>query len=349
MKNSKWIAPTLALVCLTSCNFLFASILEEAPVAWGQLGVQPFALMRGLNATLRQELYPISEICECKLYTFIAGNYAPEQRAPYINGRIRGSHAWNAAFGIAYKFFSFWTLGLAGSYNWNTFERRFKQGRSHTDFRSLGLSVLSSMEFCHGYFNGIGNVGWLRYDKIRRHFQTGPQKWVAKGKTNGMQYDFLFEGGWYFLDFCHFRFGPIATIEYQWDHVDGYSEHFASYNNLQYKRQDVDSFVTGIGLETVIFTSCEDCPPGFSVKVFIAANEDWVNHNRHVKFRQLRFVGAPFEKRRINQKRTFFGSGGINLTKTFCNGAILSVGYRGYLGQHHMAEHNVSVSALCPF
>jgi len=333
----------------------------EAPECWGRFAEQPFALMRGLNAVLRQELYPISDLCDCRLYTFLSGNYAPQQEAPFINGKARDTSGWNGTLGFAYKFCSYWTLGLAGSYNQNNFENRFATGRSEVDLRSWMVSLFSGMEFCHGYFNGIFNVGFMKFDDISRRFTIGPQKWKARGDTDGMQYDILFEGGWYFWDCCNFKFGPIATIEYQRADVDGYREHGASYNNLQYKHQHANSFVTGIGLEGLMWFPCggncceepscdceEDCPPGYSITAFLSVNEDWIHNTRRVHFRQISLGDAPFGQWPIYQKRTFFGSGGINLTKTFNNGAIFSVGYRGDWGQHHMGEHNIIANLTFP-
>jgi hypothetical protein len=321
--------------------------------------VQPFALMRGLNATIRQELYPISDLCDYKLYAFAAGNYAPKLIAPHVNGKIEDSRAWNGTYGLTYKFCSFWSLGLAGSYNTNSFKQQFNQGKFHTEFRTWALSAFSGMEFCHGYINGIFNAGWLRFDHINRHFEIDSRKLTARGHADGMQYDALLEGGWYFWDYCNFRLGPIATIEYQWVDIEGYRERGASTNNLQYKHQHARSFVTGIGVESVIFFPCvpdccqetcyaQDCPPGFSIKVFLAANEDWVNKTIKIKFRQRNLDGAPFESWPIYKDRTFFGSGGINLSNTFLNGVIFSLGYRGYWGMHHMVEHNISASLICP-
>lgn len=343
MKNSRWIVFSLSVLSLTT--------IVEAQ--------QPFALMRGLNSTLRQELYPISDLCDYKIYTFVAADYSPRQTAPYANGSIKHSRGWNATYGLAYKFCSFWTLGIAGSYNNNFYKQRFNQDKFRTEFRSWTFSVLSGMEFCHGYLNGIFNVGWMKFDNINRYFEIDSQKWKAQGRPDGRQYDFLVEGGWYFWDWCNIKLGPIATIEYQWVDIDGYREHGASINNRRYKHQHARSFVTGIGLETLIFFPCapdwyqecyyqQDCPPGFSIKLFLAANEEWVNNSGHVKFRPFNNVDAPYENGPKYQKRTFFGSGGVNLTNTFLNGIILSVGYRGYWGGHHMTEHNFTANLICP-
>ncbi len=324
--------------------------LLEAPECWGHLAVQPFALMRGQNAVLRQELYPIVDICEGQLYPFISGSYIPDETAPFPYGKTPDTSGWNGTLGLAYRALPHWTVGVAGSYNQNFFEDRHKIGKCDFNLDSWVVSLLSGMHIDRGYLNGIFNAGFMKFDDITRHFSIGPKNWKARGDTHGMQYDVMVEGGWYFFRNDDCQMGPIATVEYQYAGINGYREHSASYNNLQFKHQHVNSFVTGLGLEALIWSPWKDsCAPGFSMKMFLAANEDWVRGKRHVQFRQQSLGGgAPWGNWPIYQERTFFGSGGISFTNTFKNGAIFTFGYRGNWGQNHMQEHNITASITFP-
>ena len=322
----------------------------EAPECWAHLAAQPMAMMRNQNAVLRQQLYPIAELCEKQLYPFISGSYAPTEAAPFAGGKAHDTSGWNGTIGLAFKTLPHWTLGVAGSYNQNSFDDHHKFGKCEADIHAWVVSLLSGFQEDRGYLNAILNAGFVRYDDIERHFTIGPRKWKTHGDSHGMHYDVLVEGGWYFFRNEDCQFGPIATLEYQTLNIDRYDEHHASYNNLRYKSQHKHSFVTGLGLEALIWNPWRDtCASGFTMKIFLSANEDWANRTKHVQFRQ-RSLGrnAPYGKWPIYNERTFFGSGGISVTKTFDNGVILSTGYRGNWGQNHMNENSITANLTFP-
>ena len=336
-----------AVQSLTS-QYIF-NILE-APECWGHLAAQPFAMMRNQNAVLRQELYPVAELCIDQLYPFMSGSYMPTESAPFAGGKAHDTSGWNGTFGFAYRPLKHWTVGVAGSYNQNSFEDHHKIGKCEADIHSWVVSLLSGFQKDRGYLNGFFNAGFVRFDDLERHFYVGPQNWKAKGDTHGMHYDVLFEGGWYFFRNADCQIGPIANIEYQTVSLNGYKEHHADYNNLQFKGQHNHSLVTGLGIETLIWNPwMHSCASGFTMKMFLSANEDWAGGTRHVKFRQ-RSLGdeAPYGRWPIYNKRTFFGSGGISVTNTFKNGVIFTVGYRGNWGQNHMNENSITANLSFP-
>ncbi|HSX04688.1 MAG TPA: autotransporter domain-containing protein [Rhabdochlamydiaceae bacterium] len=322
-----------------------------APVYVGRLAAQPLAVMRGQNAVLRQELYPITTLCVGQVYPFFSGSYIPAEKAPFAKDSGDGS-GWNATAGVAYRYLCEWTLGIAGGYNRNFFEDHNTLGKCTFDLNSWIVSFFSDMQIGHGYFNGIISVGWMKFDDIERKFSIGPKTWHAKGDTSGMQYDALFEGGWFCLRKGMFQMGPIATLEYQHDDIHGYTEHNASYNDLQYKEQHINSLIAGVGLEALISNACKcsnDCVPGFSMTLFLAANEEFFNSKRTIKFRQ-QIIGpdAPYGNWPISQDWTFFGSYGLNMTYSWQNKALFSWGYRGNIGQHGMFEQNLTANVTFP-
>jgi hypothetical protein len=175
-----------------------------------------------------------------------------------------------------------------------------------------------------------------------RELSMGPQNWCARGNTNGTQYDLLLEGAWYFHQDDLVQIGPLATIEYQHDRINGYCERNASYNDLQYKCQKADSVVTGLGLEALLWGPTAPCFHGFSMELLATANEEWIRGRKPVYFRQQSLGDvAPYGEWPTYRERTFFGSFALNLTKAFTKDVILHAGYRGNWGQHHISEQNL--------
>jgi hypothetical protein len=319
-----------------------------APVYWGHLAVQPFALMRGQNAVLRQELYPLSSLCVGSVYPFVSGSYTPQEIAPYTEGETPNTSGWNGTVGLAYRCLPHWSVGVAGNYNMNFFEEPDTFGQYTFNMNSWNTAFFSVMQMDRGYLNGVFNIGAIWFG-IDRKFSIGPQNWSANGHTHGIQYDLLFEGGGYFYQNDLLRIGPIATVEYQNVSINGYRERNAQYNDIQYKHQSTNSFVTGIGLEALIWGPKETCFRGFSMELFAGANEEWIHGRRAVYFKQQSLGAAPYGEWPIYQERSLFGSFGLNVAESFNNGVIMHFGYRGNWGQHHMSEQNLTTNVTCAF
>ncbi|NGX38618.1 MAG: hypothetical protein K1000chlam2_01793, partial [Chlamydiae bacterium] len=207
-------------------------------------------------------------------------------------------------------------------------------------------SLFASYESGCGYFNAIGNVGWLDLNSIKRKFPLGPVDHEAHGSTNGMDYLAQIYGS-YFVWNCENRLstGPKANAEFQRVFIDGYKESGAAIGNIEYKDQDNTSIITGLGWEAK-FRIPMSYVSMFG-DVFLMFNRQWHSRNRDISIRE-RSLDVPAGKWPIYTPRFNFASGGINLTTTFSRGVSLGIRYQFNLGTFDIKEHFINLSLTFP-
>lgn len=335
----------------------YYAALVMAPVYTGTLAEDPFSLFRQQYTSIQQQLFPLQPCHECgTIYPFISGNYAPFLRQHINSIGISKTSGGDITLGLTQKCFENLTVGAAVSYaaDHNT-------GRYANDFcfdvSSVSGSLFGSLTGCRWYVNGIFSADWLDFSDIKRSFILGPVKQNAHGSTDGQLYGGLINGGYYvYQSEDSFFTGPIASVEYQYIHVDGYKESGAVVGNLEYKKQWNNSLVLGLGWEFdwnyPLECPIEFCyaPPvvEYGATVSLSANHQYLKGKRDIIFREISLSGV-WGAWPVQMDRSTYVSGIANFYAEFSNDMVFSLGYFFNTGSFSMSEHRITAGITLPF
>jgi outer membrane lipase/esterase len=319
------------------------SLLSGAE-CFATLAETPFAVLREQVAGIRQELYPNQPLRKANTYYFFTnGTYAP-MALPALSDSCRDNvlHGGNIAFGVLDQITKAWNLGIAGEASWNEYHCHTQTTRCEYDLNALTLSIFGGwtavtssptvapqeVPECHqgGYVNAVANIAFLDFDHIKRKFSVGPVSQETHSDTDGMDYYGLIYGA-YYIPTCSrvINTGPLANVEYQFVHVDGFSESDLDYGNLVFKDQHNSSCSTGLGWE-VRFEY-----PSWLGDLFLSINRQWLGAVRNIHFRE-KTLPATNGIWPTKMPRTTFVSGGINASISCRHSIQLSLGYTFNIG-----------------
>ncbi len=195
----------------------------ETGVSAGCEGLQGFeAWGRGFGEYLRQDPRGLSNGYRATVWgTAIGGDI------PAFNNRVR--------------------MGLSGGYAQSGINSKDNSGK--TDIDSYQGTLYAGYIDAENpyYLNGAFSFAYNKYDSLR-HIAVGTIMRTANSDYDGQQYSVLFDGGYTFKS-GEFGITPIASLQYERLHLEGYTEKNAGAFNLHVNSQNYDMLQSGLGMK----------------------------------------------------------------------------------------------------
>lgn len=322
------------------------SIINAAG-CYATLAEVPFGMLREQRTDIHQQLSPMQPLHEkYAIYPFVSGNYAPLLLPP-LSDSCEGNdaHGGNVCAGLTCRIGDAWTIGAAGTYSTLFSKCHAEKNKCEFDLDSGILSLFIGFSRKHGYLNGIFNVAWLDYDKIKRKFVTGPYVNRTHADTNGKDYDAELYGAYYIWTFPHLKTGPLFDMNYQRVLVEGYKEKGADFGNLKYLDQGNTIFATGLGWDLLLEYDVSGV--GFLTDFFLAANRQWLAKEHHIHFGEVS-LPETYGSWPVRSHRNTYASGGVDLSIFLKSGPVFSLGYSFNIGTFDMSEQFITAGFTFP-
>lgn len=322
------------------------SILNGAE-CYATLADVPFGVLREQRTQIHQQLDPMQPLHEkFLLYPFISGDYSPLLLPPLSDScggnEISGG---DISLGFTDRISDSWTVGAAGSYARTTSECHTQKNQCRFDLNTGILSLFAGFNKKRGYINGIFNVAWLGYDKIKRKFNVGPRVNSTHGSTSGIDYDAELYGSYFIWAYPSFKTGPLLEMNFQRVFVDGYKESGAAFGNIKYHDQNNTIFATGLGWEVCSKFTFHGI--GFTTDLFVTANRQWLGKNRQIHFNEVTLPDTNGAWP-VRYHRNTYASGGINFAALFKSRLVASLGYTFNIGTFGMSEQVITAGLTMP-
>ena len=195
----------------------------ETGVSAGCEGLQGFeAWGRGFGEYLSQDPRGLSNGYRATVWgTAIGGDI------PAFNNRVR--------------------LGLSGGYAQSGINSKDNSGKTDIDsYQGTLYAGYIDVENPY-YLNGAFSFAYNKYDSLR-HIAVGTVMRTANSDYDGQQYSVLLDGGYTFKS-GEFGITPMASLQYERLHLEGYTEKNAGALNLHVNSQNYDMLQSGIGMK----------------------------------------------------------------------------------------------------
>ncbi len=203
---------------------LFARARDgETGVSAGCEGLQGFeAWGQGFGEYLRQEPRGSSNGYRATVWgTAIGGDI------PAFNNRVR--------------------MGLSGGYAQSGINSKDNSGKTDIDsYQGTLYAGYADAENPY-YLNGAFSFAYNKYDSSR-HIAVGTIMRTANSDYDGQQYSVLLDGGYTFKS-GEFGITPMASLQYERLHLEGYTEKNAGALNLHVNSQNYDLLQSGLGMK----------------------------------------------------------------------------------------------------
>lgn len=311
------------------------------------LAEQPHMLLRAQNSLLSQQLFPAQDECHQLdvLYLFAGGNYIPQGLAPRAAPLHAMGRGGSILVGATDRPSEWLTLGLAASYQMDTFNG-FNQGSScQFDLQSETASLFAGTFLPHSYINGYFNFAWLQFHNFKRHFSIGPVTSETHGHTNGTALDVTLDGGYYPLDTDKIKTGPLTRLEYHNVRVKGFQESSASIGNLLFHSQHLHSLAFGLGWDMRFWAPFRHW--ALITDISLSGNKQWLAGPRTIHFRQVSIPG-PFGSWPLSNENVWYGSGKLTFNAALDQGTNITLGYTLNYGGKKMRENVISLTFNLP-
>ena len=186
----------------------------------------------------KTELRPDSEV-DPRWGVFVTGGGEFGKVGSDLNARGYDFDTGGITIGADYRFNDHFAVGIMGGYA-NTKTRLDTEGSIGLNSGEIG--VYSTL-YGHGfYMNTMATAGYETYDTHRAALGG-----IAHGDTNGDTIDGLISGG-YDAQFGKFKVGPIASVQYTYVGISGFTE-TGSLLPVNVVAQNEDSLRTKLGVK----------------------------------------------------------------------------------------------------
>lgn len=196
---------------------------SETGVSAGCEGLQGFeAWGQGFGEYLRQDPRGTSNGYRAVVWgTAIGGDI------PAFNNRVR--------------------MGLSGGYAQSGINSKDNSGKTDIDsYQGTLYAGYADVENPY-YLNGAFSFAYNKYDSLR-HVAVGTIMRTANSDYDGQQYSVLLDGGYTFKS-GEFGITPMASLQYERLHLEGYTENNAGALNLHVNSQNYDMLQSGLGMK----------------------------------------------------------------------------------------------------
>ncbi len=140
--------------------------------------------------------------------------------------------------GVDYRATDHWAIGLSGGYT-HTTGNLVDNGRLNTDGGRMGLY---STYYTNGFYvDAAASGGWNQYDTRRTAFQG-----QETGSTDGAEFNGMVAVGYDWTKDC-WKFGPVASFEYDYVQFNSFTESDTSLLPLHYSDQDENAYRSNLG------------------------------------------------------------------------------------------------------
>ena len=218
-------------------------VLSElaAPQQISLLGEAPLAISAVQAGTLRNQM--LEDSTGSGTRAFVNIDYAEQRFDGSVNSPRANSDNANFTLGYDMQANDNISAGVALGVARNNAHMPGSGGYELKDVSGLGYVTYHAGG---GYIGVYGNYGQSSYDNIVRNFQIGAANVAETGSTEGSHLGAGFTGGWWF-DFSSIKTGPFASMAWQTNKVDAYSENGDDATAMWFGKQRRESLIATLG------------------------------------------------------------------------------------------------------